>query len=241
MRTKTLLLSTLLGAIGTVAVQAQSVYSLNAVGYITVTLEPGFNIITCPLTTSPDNTVGTVLNNSAGNLTGCSVYFWNPASGYSEDIAKTIGVAHQDTTNANGWSFNGTNLASPGVGFWFNNVYSTNVSVIFYGTVPSSTSVTLVSGFNLVGSGLPVTGDIVTNSLSAFTNYNIGDDVYTYTPGVGYTEFVSSSNPHVAVTGYHTNWSSTGDPSVSNDYTGFWYDNKVGTTVTWVENYSVGQ
>jgi hypothetical protein len=242
MRTKTLLLSALLGAAGTVAVHAQSVYSLNAVGYITVTLAPGFNIVTCPLLTSPDNTVGTVFNNSTGALTGSDVYFYSPSTGqYSGDDALAIGSGRGHTTNANGWGNNGTNVLSPGTACWFENNASTNLTVIFYGTVPSSVTTPLVAGFNLVGSAIPVTGDLVTNSLSAFTNYNIGDDLYMFANGSYYGYSAVPSNSRSGGHGYLGQWTSSGDPTVTNDYQGFWYENNVGTTVNWVENYSVGQ
>jgi hypothetical protein len=244
MRTKTLLLSALLGALGSVSVIAQTnVYSLNAVGYINVTLLPGFNIISVPLITTPDNTVGTVLNNASGALTGNDVYFWSPSTGYSEDIAKTPGVGFQNTTNANGWSFNGTNMASPGVGFWFDNKSGTNITVTFVGTVPTGaiTNV-LVNGFNLVGSAVPMSGDLASNTISALTNYNIGDTIYTYsaTNASPYAEYVTASGIF-AGHGYNGNWTAAGDPIVPNVGQGFWYDNKVGTTVNWVENYSVSQ
>jgi len=244
MRTKTLLLSTLLGALGTVSVIAQTnVYSLNAVGYINVTLQPGFNIITCPLIMSPDNTLGTVLNNSSGVLTGNAVYFWSPVNGYSEDIAKNVGAGFTDTTNVNGWSFNGTNLAANGVGFWFDNKVGTNITVTFVGTVPTGPITNaLVNGFNLVGSAVPMSGDIASNSISALTNYNIGDTVYTYNASGSpqYTEY-STANGIFAGHGYNGNWTAAGDPIIPNVGQGFWYDNKVGTTVNWVENYSVSQ
>jgi hypothetical protein len=243
MRTKTLLLSTLLGAIGTVAVHAQSVYSLNAVGYINVTLYPGFNMITVPLMTSPDNTVGTVLNNASGSLTGCHVYFWSPSSGYSEDTAKNVGSGFTDTTNVNGWSFNGTNVAGPGVGFWFQNNFSSNLTLTFVGTVPSGPITnTLVPGFNLVGSAVPMSGDIASNTISALTNYNIGDDVYTYTTtnAIPYTKY-STANPPFGHTGYNNNWTAAGDPILANFGEGFWYQNNSATDVQWVENFSVSQ
>ena len=63
MRTKTLALSALLGALGTAGALAQNVYSLNAVGYINVTLAPGYNIVTCPLIVSPTNTVANLFPN----------------------------------------------------------------------------------------------------------------------------------------------------------------------------------
>jgi hypothetical protein len=247
MRTKTMLLSALLGALGSVSVMAQTnVYSLNAVGYINVTIQPGFNIVSVPLITSPDNTLGTVLNNGTGSLTGLSAYFWFPSAtppGYVEDNARNIGTAKGQTSNTNGWFDNGTNLATPGVGFWVDSPFSTNITVTFVGTVPTGPITnTLVPGFNLVGSVVPMSGDIVTNSISALTNYTIGDVIYTYnsqsTPVYAtYTSVqpTSKAGGH----GYLGDWTVNGDPIVPNVGEGFWYD--ASATVNWVENYSVAQ
>jgi hypothetical protein len=250
MRTKTLLLSALLGALGSVSVHAQNVYSLNAVGYINVVLYPGFNMVSVPLITSPDNTIGTVLNNGTNapvSLTGDNVYFYSPATGlYTEDTAANVGTLRGETTNANGWSAGGTLLASPGVGFWFQNRGTSPITNTFVGTVPSGPITnTLVSGFNLVGSVVPVSGDIVSNTISAFTNYNIGDDIYTFDPtqlpANQYTEYsIVPSTGRGSGVGYNHNWL-PGDAIVPNVGEGFWYENKVGTTVEWVENYSVSQ
>lgn len=235
MRTKTLLLSALLGALSSVSVLAQTnVYSLNAVGYINATLSPGFNIITCPLITSPDNTVGTLLNNGTGVYDGDVVYFFNAATGtYSSDNASSR------ATFTNGWTKGGTNVLAPGVGCWFLNSASSNVTVTFVGTVPSGTITnTLLAGFNLVGSVIPTSGDIVTNPLTVLTNYNIGDDVYTFNPATqGFTEYVSSARGN---SGYKNNWNANGDPTIANVYQGFFYLN-TGATVNWVESYSVSQ
>src|SRR5271170_1350131 len=84
MRTKTMLLSALLGTLGSVSLMAQStnVYSLNAVGYITVTIPTNFSTISCPLITSPDNTLGTLFPASNTALNGLKIYIWNPGVGY---------------------------------------------------------------------------------------------------------------------------------------------------------------
>jgi hypothetical protein len=247
MRTRTMILSALLGGLGSVSVMAQTnVYSLNAVGYINVTVQPGFNIITCPLIETPDNTVGTVLNNSTGALTGSSVYFWFPTAtppAYSEDNARTVGTLKGQTTNPDGWSFDGTNVAAPGTGFWFDSAASSNITLTFVGTVPTGPITnTLVPGFNLVGSVVPMSGDIVTNPISALTNYTIGDVVYTYnssnTPV--YAEYTSvPANSKAGGHGYLGEWTSFGDPVVPNVGQGFWYD--ASATVNWVEDYSVSQ
>lgn len=237
MRTKTLVLSALLGAIGTVAVQAQTnVYSLNAVGYINATLYPGFNIVTCPLITSPDNTVGSVFNNSTGVLNGSTVYFYDTSSGtYSSDVANTA-----RTHNANGWTHNGTNVLSPGTACWFLNGGTTNLTNTFVGTVPTGTITnTLLAGFNLVGSVLPATGDLVSNTLTTLNNYNVGDDVYTFNPTTQtFFEYISGTRGN---SGHNNNWTAgSGDPTIANVYEGVFYLNN-GATVNWVESYSVGQ
>jgi hypothetical protein len=56
MRTKTLLLTAALSAVGLTASLAQSVFSVNAVGYVNKTFNPGFTMIANPLV-GADNTV----------------------------------------------------------------------------------------------------------------------------------------------------------------------------------------
>jgi hypothetical protein len=132
---------------------------------------------------------------------------------------------------------------APGIACWFLNSASSNVTVTFVGTVPSGTITnTLLTGFNLVGSVIPTSGDVVTNTLSGLTNYNIGDDVYMFNPvSQSFAEYVSSKRGTV---GYNNNWSATssgvGDPVTSAVYEGFFYLN-TGATVNWVESYSVSQ
>jgi hypothetical protein len=240
MRTKTVVLSALLGVLGSASLMAQStnVYSLNAVGYINVTVLPGFNQISCPLIASPDNTVGTVLNNGSGVYNGSAVYFWSPATAsYSQDSATTNPKFNNGNTN--GWVSGGTNVLAPGVACFFQNTGLTNITITFVGTVPQgSLTNTLVAGFNLVSTIVPTSGDIVTNPLTLLTNYNIGDSVYVYSPTTSsYTEYTSGTGKFAGY-GYDGNWTAAGDPIITNVGQGFWYDNS-GATVTWVENFSV--
>jgi hypothetical protein len=250
MRTKTVLLSALLGALGSVSAHAQNVYSLNAVGYINITCLPGFNMISCPLLTTdtngnPNNSLGAVLPNSSGALTGCNVYFWFPSAtppAYVEDSARVIGTSKGQTLNANGWGNNGTNLLTPGVGCWFQNNFLSNITLTIVGTVPTGPITnTLVPGFNLVGSAVPMSGDLASNTISALTNYNIGDNFYTYnsTNTPVYAEYTAvSATSKAGGHGYNGNWAAAGDPIVPNVGEGFWYQNN-SNTVHWVENYSV--
>lgn len=226
-----MLLSALLGALGSVSVIAQTnVYSLNAVGYINVTLQPGYNIITCPLIASPDNTIATLLNNTNGqyqsgprNVAQVTAY---TAGSYSVDTAA-------EASAPSGWAGGGTITINPGQAVFFFNPASTNMYATFVGTVPTGpTTNYLYPGYNLVGSIVPVSGDLVTNSISQFTyGTNVGrssDALLTYAPGVGYTVDTFTAGA----------WAN-GDPILTNVYEGFFFYNALTITNNWVENYSV--
>jgi hypothetical protein len=229
MRTKTILLSALLGALGSVSVMAQAnVYSLNAVGYINVTIYPGYNIISVPLLASPDNTLNTLLPNTNGQYRHWDVYFYNPtnATPYSEEIG--LGSV---------WGSGGTETIAPGVGVWLYNPSNTITTVTFVGTVPSSNTTTLYpASFNLIASAIPASGDMITNSLMLFSNGVKHDDVYTYVPTntPPYTEYIATGN------NLTTSWPA-GDPQVPFVGAGFWYFNDQATNNYWVQNYSVAQ
>src|ERR1700691_5229746 len=109
MRTKTMLLSALLGTLGSVSVMAQStnVYSLNAVGYINITIYPGFNMISCPLIASPDNTINTLLSNTNGQYKKQQV--WSYTATNSQPYFEEIG-------SATGWNQGGNTTINPGQG-----------------------------------------------------------------------------------------------------------------------------
>jgi hypothetical protein len=227
MRTKTMLLSALLGTLGSVSLMAQStnVYSLNAVGYINVTVEPGFNIISCPLIASPDNTINTLLTNSTGQFKKFQFWNWVPASGsYTEDVG-----------TGSGWLQGGAETLNPGQAAWLYNPSNTAVTVTFVGSVPSGTltNTLLPNTFNLVSSILPTSGDIVTNSLMTFTNGTKKDQVWAWNAtSQTYTESVSGGG---------SAWPVGGDPIQATVGGGFWYLNNTNTANSWVENFSVGQ
>jgi hypothetical protein len=226
MRTKTILLSALLGTLGSVSLMAQStnVYSLNAVGYINVTLEPGFNILSCPLIASPDNTVNTLLTNGSGQFKKWALYFWNPSS-----------AAYTEVQGAGtSWGAGGTNTLNPGQAAWINNPSNSPVTVTFVGTVPSGslTNTLLPNTFNLVSSILPTSGDLVTNPLMNFTTAVKKDQVWMWNPvSQTYTESVAGA------AGFPT----SSQPYQTNVGGGFWYLNNTNTPNSWVENFSVGQ
>ena len=68
MRTKTLLLSAAVGAAGLVAASAQTVYSVNSVGYINLSVPAGFSMIANQLDNGTGNTVADVLTVPDGTV-----------------------------------------------------------------------------------------------------------------------------------------------------------------------------
>lgn len=220
-----MLLSALLGTLGSVSLMAQSstnVYSLNVVGYVNVTVSPGYNIVSDPLIASPDNTLNTLLPNANGQYKGWKVYFFSGGT-YSQIESGT----------KSGWADGGTNTINPGQAVFIENSFTTNVTLTFVGSVPSGTLTNALSpGFNLVGSILPASGDVVTNSLTQLTNAVKGDRVYVYDPTNGY------SAPGGVYTATKSGFTPS-NPQIPNVGEGFFYQNNGTTPLNWVESFSV--
>ncbi len=104
MRTKTLLLAAAAFAVGIGASVAQTVYSVNAVGYVNVNLKTGYNLISNPLNgtnnnlntiipVAPDNSLAIRWNPATQSFGGSDTYFdlGNPADNgwYDQAFAKT--------------------------------------------------------------------------------------------------------------------------------------------------------
>jgi len=241
MRTKTLVLSALLGALSSVSVMAQTnVYSLNVVGYINASIPSGWSIITCPLICSPDNTLNTLLPNTNGYFNQVSpplhtlVYAWTPGQGY---LVQETAV----TTNANasGWRFGGADITlNPGSAAFIFNPFPAPLSATWVGTVTSGTNLVnpLIPGWNLVGSIVPASGDLVTNSITMLTNGQKQDLLYTFDPVLSWAEYTFN--------GSLSEWTENGtptDPVTTNITQVFFYYNTtrfVTATNNWVESYN---
>lgn len=206
--------------------QSTNVYSLNAVGYINISIQPGFNIISCPLIASPDNTINTLLTNNTGTYKKWQFYAYNASTG----------LYTQDSGVATGWLNGGTETLNPGQAAWLYNPSNSVYTVTFVGTVPqgSLTNTFLADSYNLVSSIVPTSGDIVTNSIMNYTNAVKKDQVYVWNPSTSlYTQYSASGNP--------ANWNITGDPVQPMVGGGFFYYNAQATNNYWVENFSVSQ
>jgi hypothetical protein len=257
MRTKTLALSALLGLIGSASLVAQTnVYSLNAVGYINVPIYPGFNLISCPLICSPDNTLATIMPN--GGLFGAAtsnqylaweVWQWVPsAASYNTDFADAPVAGNKKGTVNSGWESGGTIAVTPGSGIWlYNPGAATNLTLV--GTVPQNGSPvmtnTIQQGFNIVGSAVPMSGDLFANTntlLGAVSGgtFNSGDAIYTFEPGSQSYDNGGGAGPVYKAS--KSDWAgagSSGNPVTTNITEAFWFFNGGGASETWTENFAI--
>jgi hypothetical protein len=239
-----MLISALLGMLGAVAVSGQTnVYSLNVVGYVNYWGSPGYSLITVPLSNSPDNDPTSLMDNRSGQFDGCTIQIWTNGGfvGYVAD--------HQAGQGAvNGWvEPQGTILLNPGVGAVLYNPHATNVWFTIVGEVPEGSLTNILNpGLNLVGSIIPASEGMSTNSIVTFPSpangQMDGDELlmlYNAGSGYGYTIYTADSLNYNPPTNY--GWDGppgAGQPMLSTPAQGFWY--RAGNQqVQWVEQWSI--
>lgn len=152
MRTKALILSAAvtLAAVASTMAQTTNVYSVNAVGYVSVVTAPAsFGIIANPLNTT-NNNLQTLLPNSPVNTI---VYKYDPlTSSFTSYTKRSSGL----------WT--GINVATaqfnPGEGFFIQNQDAVNpMTNTFVGEVLQGTLTnTIIPGFSMLASQIPQSG-----------------------------------------------------------------------------------
>jgi hypothetical protein len=255
MRTKTMILSVVLGALTSASVMAQ-VYSLNAVGYMNVVCPPGFSIIANQLnTTNP--TIGSLINIADpvnGTTEECALYKF--ANG---TFAQTAIISANSITSSNlgGWTPASTTnyTLNPGEAAFFYNATAVNgnnaqgfpITLTFVGQVVTGNALTinLNPGFNLVSSIVPQSGGIAEvmglvpsgfNAQTATDNNAGFDAVYLFsTNGVNYQQ---TQNENDAATGPATYFLPQ-DPTPAVGQ-GFWYYNSATVAESWTRAFQVG-
>ena len=155
MRTRTLILTAAALVAGLATSFAQT-YSANIVGYATLTLQPGFNLIANQFDLDGNGTNNTVSGVFGTNLPPNSTIYAFNGSGY--DIASF--------SSRSGWDFP-NNLINPGRGFWINNPNASAVTVtisgqVLTGTLPNG-NVPAAGGFAIVSSVVPQAGLLQTD------------------------------------------------------------------------------
>lgn len=194
MRTKTMLLSAAVMAAGALSSMAQSsVYSLNVVGYVNVTLYGSdvegseLSMIANPLDvdgTGTNNVLDTVLG--TGLPTGTTIFPWTP-TGFGGAISYNGGKG--------GWSDGGTALLNPGQGVFVQlPPGSSTMTVSLVGNVLQGTVANnyITGTASLVSSVIPVSGAID----------GAGNGGLNYVPNTGDTIFAWDPNQNTGFGGY---------------------------------------
>jgi len=185
-------------------------------------------MIACQVTAT-NQTIGSLMNNVSGKYDFTTVYQWKPSiTNYLIDNGdSSLGDP------ATGWDNAGTITLNPGQATWLFNPNSFGITNTFVGQVPQGTNpVPIVTGFNMLSSPVPFSGDLVTNM--GLTNYNDLDTVFVYTPSI--TNYVIYNvDISLGSSGYMNQWDS-GDPQL-NVGQGFWY--QANAPFTWTQIFFI--
>jgi len=167
MRTKTLLLTAALAAVGVSSSMAQ-VYSVNVVGYINQSLPTGFRMIANQLDNGSGNKVANLIPNPPD---GTYVFKFNPANGGYIQIDFADGAWEGDDVNM---------VLAPGEGVFISSPAAHNVT--FVGEVRTGlSSIPIPTGFSIKSSVVPQSAPI---SVMGFVGTE-GDYIYRFNPSNG--------------------------------------------------------
>jgi hypothetical protein len=248
MKAKALLLTAVSVAAGVFQAMAQSnVYSMNIVGYVDLTIQPGYNLISVPLQSSDtNNDVNTVLTNTSSIFpAGDLLFTWDPVNARYADPLQAGGDG-----NWYGPFFNFyTQPLPPGMSFFLQNTSGTNITMTLVGTVlTGSNSYFVNAGYGFYGDFVPQSNDITTTGLPITDNSLIytWDVVHQrYNPafiGLGTNDSAFDGSGNLLGTP-GTNPVLTSDFLTRSVYTpaigeGFIYSNP-GSAKTWAQNFTV--
>lgn len=211
MKTKALLAAGLMIAASAASSLAQTVYSVNAVGFVNVTLPTGFSLVSNPLE-GANNTVSALFPNTLPN--NCAVFKFDPATGTFVSSTFFFGS----------WSNPNLPLV-PGEGFFFRNPGAALTNT-FVGNVKQGTLTTSLSaGFTLVASQVPQAGLVSTDLGLPIANT---ESVF---------RFDNAGNSYVGSTFFFGSWSG-GEPNI-NVGEGFFVKKTASTS--WNRTFSVNQ
>ncbi len=171
MRTKTLLLTAVLGLASAATSMAQ-VYSANVVGYVNTVLKPGFNMISNPLK-GTNNGINTIIPNPG---VGALLYKFTNPGGFSL-IAENFGPGS--------WDVNLT--LAPGEGA-FITVPALTTNTFVGEVIQGTTTNSLPTGFSIRSSIVPQSAPLDGVGGLGFPSV-VGDFVYRFANPGGYSIF----------------------------------------------------
>lgn len=189
MRTKTLLTVAAALAAGVVASQAQSnVYSLNVVGYINLTLKPGYNLITAQLkdTANPTGPINAILTNAPALADGSTFFGWDEGAQGFTGSANWVSAASGGPAWYNAdYSALAPDVATRGKAYFINNAGAADATLTLVGEVPQGSDAGSVpNNYGFLGDYVPTSQEIKTNGFPIVD----GATLFTYdSVAQGYT------------------------------------------------------
>jgi hypothetical protein len=213
MKTKSILAAALLMAASAASASAQTVYSVNAVGFVNVVFPPGFTLASNPLE-GATNTVLALFGTSVPN--GTSVFKFDGVTGSYTGSTFFFGS----------WN-NPTMSLLPGEGFFFKNPTVTAITNTFVGNVKQGTLTTpLSAGFTLVGSQVPQSGLVSTD-----LGVPIGNAESVF-------KFDTTTQAYTGGTFFFGSWGGAGEPVIG---VGEGFFVKKVAAANWTRSFSVNQ
>ena len=174
MKTKALLAAGLMMAASAASSLAQTVYSVNVVGFINIVSPPGFSMVANQLNNSGVNTIASI--------------FPTPPAGSKVFKFNGSGFDTYEYFTGLGWFPNGNATLNPGEGCFFKNPTASAITTTVVGSITGG-AVQLNSGFTIASSIIPqqglVTADLRVptadgDKIFRFNNANNGYDVFQY-------------------------------------------------------------
>ena len=212
MKTKSILAAGLVLAAAAASSFAQTVYSVNAVGFVNVNFPPGFTLASNPL----DGTANTVSALFPSVPNGTSVFKFDSLTGSYTGSTFLFG----------NWN-NPTMPLVPGEGFFFKNPTATTITNTFVGNVKQGTLTTpLSAGFTLVGSQVPQSGLVATD-----LGLPIGNAESVF-------KFDTTTQAYTGGSFLFGNWSGGIEPTIG---VGEGFFVKKNASASWTRTFSVNQ
>jgi hypothetical protein len=227
MRTKTIILSAACGLLAAAAANADSVYSVNVVGYVNKSFTGGvYAMFNNPLNST--NTLESLFPGLTDADDGSVIYAWN-SSKQSYDHYEYISVAG-GWLNDQGQDANSAAFA-PGKGAWVS--WANTKTVTYVGDVlTGSLTVSIPVGWSQIGSQVPLSGSLSSQGLTP----GFGDYIYKWAGSYWNSwtylgSWVADPNNDAA--------NATDEPLVDLGE-GFWYNNN-NSEITWTRTFTVSQ
>jgi hypothetical protein len=182
MRTKTLLAAAAMIAAGALSLQAQNnVYSLNVVGYVNLTLKPGYNLISAPLNTaSATAEINTVLTNIVGLDDGSTFFGWDDGLQTFKQAANWVGTPPDGPAWYNAdYTALAVDTAPRGTAFFIQNIGASDATLTLVGEVPQgANTITVPNNYGFLADFVPASQEISTNGFPI----QDGNTVQTWDP-----------------------------------------------------------